>query len=140
MSTAPASLTALLDELRAQIVADIRADRRSWRLTEIPQLAILTVLLVALATVATMGLFTAIAALKDSTSTTNVLKVLRVFVGGTSSVLGFAVLKLSIRLSDMTRRYLGEEKRFTSDINRIRLCSTKVEVEVILKQYFKVVK
>lgn len=61
----------------------------------------------------------------------------RLLVGGSSSLLGFIVLKLSARISDLTKRFVVEQKRFTSDINRIRLCVTTAEIEALLKQYYK---
>jgi hypothetical protein len=123
--------------VRDQVIADIRSDRRAWRLTEVPQLVTLTLLLIALATIATIGLGTAIIGMREAGSALQLAKVIQIFVGGSSSLLGFAVLKLSVRISDMTKRYLGEQKRFTSDLNRIRLCSLTSEIDALLKQYYK---
>jgi hypothetical protein len=123
--------------MRDQVIADIRNDRRAWRLTEVPQLITLTFLLIALATIAIFGLGTAIIGMREAKASLQLAKAIPIFVGGSSSLLGFAVLKLSVRLSEMTRRYLGEQKRFTSDLNRVRLCSSTSEIDALLKQYYK---
>jgi hypothetical protein len=126
--------------VRDQVIADIRNDRRAWRLTEVPQLITLTLLLIALATIATIGLGTAIIGMREAKATLQLARIIQIFVGGSSSVLRFAVLKLSVRLSEMTRKYLGEQKRFTSDLNRVRLCSSTSEIDALLKQYYKLAK
>jgi hypothetical protein len=133
------SLAEIIDEgLRVQIITDISNDRKNFRLTEVPQVVVLTVLRITLAGVSSYGLITAIVGLKDSAGNlAQTINLLKFFVGGSSSILGFVVLKLSKRLSEITKLYLTEQKRFTSDINRIRLCSSNVEMETLLKQYYK---
>lgn len=126
-----------IEILRDQIVSDMDSDRRSWRLTEVPQLVIMIILLIAMASVVTFGLYSAIFAMKQADPSKQTLKFIQLFVGGSSSLLGFIVLKLSVRISDLTKRFMVETKRFTSDINRIRLCTTTTEIEAILKGYFK---
>jgi hypothetical protein len=140
VSSVPA--TEIVDEgLRFQIITDIRNDRKNLRFTEVPQVIVMTMLLITLAGVSSFGLITAIAGLKNASGTlTQTINLLKLFVGGSSSILGFVVLRLSKRLSEITKLYLLEQKRFTSDINRIRLCTTEVEMEAILKQYYKSLK
>lgn len=123
--------------LVSQVILDIQNDRKAWRLTEVPQLITMILLLISLATIATVGLATAIMGLREQGNTLQLVKIMQVFVGGSSSLLGFAVLKLSKRISELTKRYLVEQKRFTSDMNRIRLCSTASEIDALLKSYYK---
>lgn len=120
-----------------QVISDIQTDRRAWRLTEVPQLVTLTLLLIALASIATIGVAAAVTGLRDDGNALQLVKVMQIFVGGSSSLLGFVVVKLSRRISELTKRYITEQKRFTSELNRIRLCATPSEIDDLLKTYYK---
>jgi hypothetical protein len=127
----------LLDQMKQSIVGDIQFDRKSWRWTELPQIVLLLIVMVGLALVTGFGLYHSISGLRDGASLATAAKAAQVFVTGSSSILGFAVFKLSKHLSELSRKYMNEEKRFTSDINLVRMAPDDASLQKLLKEYYK---
>lgn len=127
-----------IDQHRTSILNDILGNRLAWRWTEIPQIIILFTLVVALLIVAGFGLYTAITMMKTGANTEDLGSIIQVFVTGSSSLLGFVVFKLMSTLGLKSKAYLGIERRFTSDINLVRLTDNQPAMQEFLKGYYNI--
>jgi hypothetical protein len=65
-------------------------------------------------------------------------KIIQVFVTGSSSVLGFVVVKLMGMLGIKSKTYLSIERRFTSDITLVCIAEDKVGLQEFLKDYYNI--
>jgi hypothetical protein len=136
--TPPNSPSKELGELLEQVLSDIGGDRRAWRWTEIPQIIILFLLIAALLFVTGFGLYTAIEMMRAGVSAAEIGKVIQVFVTGSSSLLGFVVFKLMTILGTKSKGYLEIERRFTSDINLVRISKGTSDLQAFLKGYYQI--
>ena len=127
-----------LSILRSKVIEDIKSDQKSWRITSIPQIIILLTLAVVLSGLAAFGVYHSVISITSGDEIASVKKGIGVFVTGSSSLLGFVVIKLFGKLKENTESYIREEKRFTSDKNRIEIAESREEIGSILKSYYKI--
>lgn len=127
-----------ITQLKERLIVDIQADRRAWRITVIPQIATLLLLSIVLSGLSAFGVYNSVVSLSSSADIVSVKKGIEVFVTGSSSLLGFVVLKLFTKLRESTDSYIVEEKRFTSDKNLIDFAASTDEITKILKSYYKI--
>ncbi|AXT40358.1 hypothetical protein D1814_17560 [Alteromonas sp. BL110] len=127
-----------LSALRTKVIEDIIADQKSWRITSIPQIIILLALAVILSGLAAFGVYNSVMTLTSGDEIASVKKGIEVFVTGSSSILGFVVIKLFGKLKENTESYIREEKRFTSDKNMIEIAESREEIGNILRSYYKI--
>jgi len=126
-----------IDSLRAEMLEDLCSDRRAWLLTMVPQLFGVGVLAILLSVISACGLWLAMASLRENVEIQTLVKAGQVFVGGSSSVLGFVVIKLLAKLTELTAEFMTEQKRFTSYIGRLKLAATKTNLAELLQEYCK---
>ena len=121
-----------------QFVSDVKADRRSWRLLMVPQFIFLFVVVVALAVITVGGFYSSVSALWHTGNIDTFEKAAKVFVTGSSSLLGFILIKLSAVLRESGGTFIEEERFFTKQINMARLAASSPELVDIIKQYHRV--
>lgn len=134
----PTPNTISLNEVRSQVLTDISSDRKGWRWTEVPQIIILFILVTSLLFITSFGLYTAIRIIKAGVDVADIGKVIQVFVTGSSSLLGFVVIKLMPMLGTKSLTYLKVERRFTSDLNLVRIAPDEAAIQEFLKGYYNI--
>lgn len=127
-----------IEQLKSKVMLDIQSDRKAWRITTIPQIATLLILSIVLSCLAAFGVYNSVTSLVNGGDVATLQKGVEVFVTGSSSLLGFVVLKLFGKLKESTEAYIMEEKRFTSDKNMVHIAESREEINGILKSYYKI--
>lgn len=127
-----------IEQLKNKVILDIQSDRKAWRITTIPQIATLLILSVVLSGLAAFGVYNSVSSLVNGGDVVTLQKGVEVFVTGSSSLLGFVVLKLFSKLKESTEAYITEEKRFTSDKNMVNIAESREQINGILKSYYKI--
>lgn len=121
---------------KEEVIRDIQSDRKNWRLLMVPQFVFLFIVIVALALITLAGFYTSVSSLWDGGDIQTLEKAAKIFVTGSSSLLGFILIKLLNALRDSGARFITEEKFFTSQINMVRLApSTEVLNEILKKHH-----
>ena len=128
-----------LADMKAKVILDISGDRRAWRVTTIPQIVTLLILSIVLSALAAFGVYASVMTITDSNTDIATIKGgIQTFVTGSSSLLGFVVLRLFGKLGEMTRSFILEEKRFTSDKNSVEIATSRDDIAEVLKYYFRI--
>lgn len=125
------------DQLKAEVVADMGTDRRAWRLTMIPQMIVLGVVTLILCIIAAYGLYLAVVSLQNAKDVSTLAKASQVFVGGSSSILGFVVIRLFVKLRESSSHFISEEQRFTRYFGKVKFAEDKTSLLTALDEYGK---
>src|SRR5262249_18312115 len=110
-----------------------------WRMTMIPQIVFILLTCISLAAITCYGMCIAIKRVQgqDSSEADTLQKTIPMFIGGSSSVLGFVVLRLFAKLSEVSRDFIHGEYRFTAQIAAINGSNTKEEFSKAVSEYGK---
>lgn len=119
-------------------VAEIKLDRKNWRILMIPQLAFLFILVLTLATITVGGFYISVQSLWNGADISTVEKSAKVFLTGSSSVLGFILIKIFGLLTNVGANFISEEKSFTGISNMARLSAQDSELKEIISKYHKI--
>lgn len=101
----------------------------------LPQLYGLGTLLLIISGLSAYGIYLSAAALREGGQIATLTKASQVFVGGSSSILGFVLLKLIAKMTELTTLYIGEKKRFTSQRGKIRLSNSRAQLVQAMQDY-----
>lgn len=116
-------------------VLDVKTDRRNWRLLMVPQLAFIFIVVVALAAITIIGFYSSVSALWAGGDIETFEKAAKIFVTGSSSLLGFILIKLLGVFHESGTKFIEEERFFTKQINMARLSNTSQKLTEIVKEY-----
>ncbi|WP_345857078.1 hypothetical protein [Shewanella algae] len=129
------------DQLTTNInnfISEIKSDRKNWRILMIPQLVFLFVLVFTLAAITVGGFYVSVQALWNGADISTVEKSAKVFVTGSSSVLGFILIKIFGLLKDVGEKFIAEEKAFTGHLNMARLSTQDTELKQVVTTYHNI--
>jgi hypothetical protein len=131
MTNADASFSGQKKELEL----GVKGDRLAWRLTQIPLLVVMSLLAMTLAGIAAWGLYVSVAALADGGVAADLKNASQVFVGGSSSILGFVVIRLFGLLTREIGKYVNVEREFTTMIGRLTVAEDLAKLDAALDSY-----
>lgn len=119
-------------------ITEIKADRKNWRILMVPQLIFLFILVFIMATITVGGFYVSVQALWNGADISTVERSAKVFITGSSSVLGFILIKIFSLLKDVGSDFIAEEKAFTSHLNMARLSGQDVELKEVVAKYHNI--
>ena len=124
-----------LDNLREDMIREIKNDRWAWRFTILPQLIMIGILKIALSIFVGYALYMSVQAFRDIDSGLSVVKIAQILIRGSSSLLGFIVIRLIPKLWDSATNYVNGERRFTKYIGKTKLVKSRNELTSVLDGY-----
>ncbi len=104
----------------------------------IPQIVFLFVVVFTLAGITVGGFYVSVQALWNGADISTVEKSAKVFITGSSSVLGFILIKIFGLLKDVGATFIAEEKAFTGHLNMARLSTQDTELKQVVTTYHNI--
>jgi len=124
-----------LDEQKKEFAIQVGKDRLVTRIVLVPQLVLVLAVAILLAVVAGYGLFAAIQVFRERAEADLLVKGASVFVGGTSSVLGFLVVRLFGKLGELSRDFIGGEQRYSSFAAQAQAADSVAAYIAVIRAY-----